>query len=276
MADIKLQPNSISVSTKQNPVKLPVFFFKLSRSTPAKPCSSHSQSPSKMAKDTMPRPWFLDLVPLLVVLLAAVHVLALAYWIYRLATEKQPQRRFSSLVYALDYKIDADIVIDSCHCESKHVFSGLVCVMLNSGCMEKLDIFSGHMNFQFDGNVGTIMSGCFIKVPSKVSLVVLNCNVSHEAYEPVSNVPPNACLVMGIADFQTSVIRLLAMGVADGQCMMCLIGRICFGLIYICALETRELLSKVDNEWPLLLGPSLLVGSVSTIMSGEENHYGRG
>ncbi|KAI5556080.1 hypothetical protein POPTR_018G014101v4 [Populus trichocarpa] len=45
-----------------------------------------------MAKDTMPRPWFLDLVPLMVVLLAVAHVLALAYWIYRLATEKQPQR----------------------------------------------------------------------------------------------------------------------------------------------------------------------------------------
>ncbi|KAF9662019.1 hypothetical protein SADUNF_Sadunf18G0009600 [Salix dunnii] len=31
----------------------------------------------KMAKDTMPRPWFLDLVPLMVVLLAVAHVLAL-------------------------------------------------------------------------------------------------------------------------------------------------------------------------------------------------------
>uniref|UniRef100_A0A6N2KCC6 Uncharacterized protein n=1 Tax=Salix viminalis TaxID=40686 RepID=A0A6N2KCC6_SALVM len=30
-----------------------------------------------MAKDTMPRPWFLDLVPLIVVLLAVAHVLAL-------------------------------------------------------------------------------------------------------------------------------------------------------------------------------------------------------
>ncbi|ESR63474.1 hypothetical protein CICLE_v10010135mg [Citrus x clementina] len=39
------------------------------------------------------RPWFLDLVPLIVVLLIAAHVFALVYWIYRLATEKQPQRR---------------------------------------------------------------------------------------------------------------------------------------------------------------------------------------
>ncbi|XP_073050967.1 uncharacterized protein [Primulina eburnea] len=38
------------------------------------------------------RPWFLELVPLLVVLLIAAHVIALVYWIYRLATEKQPQR----------------------------------------------------------------------------------------------------------------------------------------------------------------------------------------
>ncbi|OAY53566.1 uncharacterized protein LOC110610651 [Manihot esculenta] len=46
-----------------------------------------------MAESVVPRPWFLDLVPLLVVLLIAAHVLALAYWIYRLATDKQPQRR---------------------------------------------------------------------------------------------------------------------------------------------------------------------------------------
>ncbi|PON73170.1 Transmembrane protein [Parasponia andersonii] len=39
------------------------------------------------------RPWLLDVVPLIVVLLIAVHVFALVYWIYRLATEKQPQRR---------------------------------------------------------------------------------------------------------------------------------------------------------------------------------------
>ncbi|KAG6649774.1 hypothetical protein CIPAW_07G233700 [Carya illinoinensis] len=38
-------------------------------------------------------PWFLQAVPLLVVALIAAHVLALVYWIYRLATEKQPQRR---------------------------------------------------------------------------------------------------------------------------------------------------------------------------------------
>ncbi|KAF7817318.1 Transmembrane protein [Senna tora] len=48
-----------------------------------------------MAKDqhTSSRPWILDAVPFLVVVLIAAHVLALVYWIYRLATEKQPQRR---------------------------------------------------------------------------------------------------------------------------------------------------------------------------------------
>ncbi|XP_054818217.1 uncharacterized protein LOC129317842 [Prosopis cineraria] len=39
------------------------------------------------------RPWFLDQVPFVVVVLIAAHVLALVYWIYRLATERQPQRR---------------------------------------------------------------------------------------------------------------------------------------------------------------------------------------
>ncbi|XP_071918268.1 uncharacterized protein [Coffea arabica] len=38
------------------------------------------------------RPWILEAVPLLVVILIAAHVLALVYWIYRLATEKLPQR----------------------------------------------------------------------------------------------------------------------------------------------------------------------------------------
>ncbi|KAK8319024.1 hypothetical protein V6Z12_A13G213900 [Gossypium hirsutum] len=43
-----------------------------------------------MAKEAQVlRPWFLDLVPVLVVLLIAAHV----YWIFRLATDKQPQRR---------------------------------------------------------------------------------------------------------------------------------------------------------------------------------------
>ncbi|KAB1204766.1 hypothetical protein CJ030_MR8G027387 [Morella rubra] len=42
---------------------------------------------------TSSRPWFLDAVPLMVVVLIAAHVLALVYWIYRLATEKQPLRR---------------------------------------------------------------------------------------------------------------------------------------------------------------------------------------
>ncbi|XP_019058232.1 PREDICTED: uncharacterized protein LOC109116735 [Tarenaya hassleriana] len=46
-----------------------------------------------MAKEQQLRPWFLDLVPALVVLLAAAHVVALVYWIYRLATDRQPQRR---------------------------------------------------------------------------------------------------------------------------------------------------------------------------------------
>ncbi|KAG1361821.1 hypothetical protein COCNU_10G000400 [Cocos nucifera] len=40
----------------------------------------------------IPRPWILEAVPLLVVVLIAAHVLALVYWIYRLATDKQPQR----------------------------------------------------------------------------------------------------------------------------------------------------------------------------------------
>ncbi|KAL7112031.1 hypothetical protein ABFS83_05G128300 [Erythranthe nasuta] len=38
------------------------------------------------------RPWFLDIVPLVVVLLIVAHVLALVYWIYKLATQKQPPR----------------------------------------------------------------------------------------------------------------------------------------------------------------------------------------
>ncbi|XP_030468822.1 uncharacterized protein LOC115687410 [Syzygium oleosum] len=39
------------------------------------------------------RPWLIEAAPYLVVLLIAAHVFALVYWIYRLATEKQPQRR---------------------------------------------------------------------------------------------------------------------------------------------------------------------------------------
>ncbi|MFQ6662860.1 hypothetical protein Gotur_030570 [Gossypium turneri] len=47
-------------------------------------------SATEMAKEAQVlRPWFLDLVPVLVVLLIAAHV----YWIFRLATDKQPQRR---------------------------------------------------------------------------------------------------------------------------------------------------------------------------------------
>ncbi|XP_019084554.1 PREDICTED: uncharacterized protein LOC104769283 [Camelina sativa] len=45
-----------------------------------------------MAKDQHLRPWFLDLVPALVIFLAAAHVIALGYWIYRLATDRRPQR----------------------------------------------------------------------------------------------------------------------------------------------------------------------------------------
>ncbi|EOA21918.1 hypothetical protein CARUB_v10002401mg [Capsella rubella] len=36
-----------------------------------------------------------DLVPAIVVFLAAVHVLALVYWIYRLASDRPPQRKKS-------------------------------------------------------------------------------------------------------------------------------------------------------------------------------------
>ncbi|XP_066335342.1 uncharacterized protein [Miscanthus floridulus] len=40
------------------------------------------------------RPWLVDLLPVLVVLVIAAHVLALGYWIYRLATDgsRQPAR----------------------------------------------------------------------------------------------------------------------------------------------------------------------------------------
>ncbi|GAB4839820.1 hypothetical protein Ancab_020530 [Ancistrocladus abbreviatus] len=37
------------------------------------------------------KPWIVELVPLLVVILIVAHVFALVYWIYRVATEKQPQ-----------------------------------------------------------------------------------------------------------------------------------------------------------------------------------------
>ncbi|KAL0842912.1 hypothetical protein Bca101_016157 [Brassica carinata] len=46
---------------------------------------------SLMAKEQHLRPWFLDLVPALVILLAAAHVIALGYWIYRLATDRRAQ-----------------------------------------------------------------------------------------------------------------------------------------------------------------------------------------
>ncbi|KNA05320.1 hypothetical protein SOVF_191390 [Spinacia oleracea] len=37
------------------------------------------------------KPGFLELVPLFVVLLIAAHVIALVYWMFRVATEKQQQ-----------------------------------------------------------------------------------------------------------------------------------------------------------------------------------------
>nr|KYP44218.1 hypothetical protein KK1_034282 [Cajanus cajan] len=39
------------------------------------------------------KPWIQDAVPLLVVILIAAHVLAMVYWIYRLATQKQTRQR---------------------------------------------------------------------------------------------------------------------------------------------------------------------------------------
>ncbi|CAL4917182.1 unnamed protein product [Urochloa decumbens] len=46
------------------------------------------------AVPTLRPAWLLDLLPLAVVLLIAAHVLALGYWIYRLATDgsRQPAR----------------------------------------------------------------------------------------------------------------------------------------------------------------------------------------
>ncbi|KAF1871738.1 hypothetical protein Lal_00020533 [Lupinus albus] len=48
-----------------------------------------------MAKEqfSLTRPWIHDTVPLLLVILIALHVLAMVYWIYKLATQKQPQQR---------------------------------------------------------------------------------------------------------------------------------------------------------------------------------------
>ncbi|CAM8910015.1 unnamed protein product [Rhodiola kirilowii] len=40
------------------------------------------------------KPWILQALPILLVVLVAAHVLALAYWIYRLATDnKQPRSK---------------------------------------------------------------------------------------------------------------------------------------------------------------------------------------
>ncbi|GMP35763.1 hypothetical protein CsSME_00008092 [Camellia sinensis var. sinensis] len=51
--------------------------------------------PTKMANQQQltTRPRILEAASLTVVILMAAHVLALVYWIYSLATEKQPQRR---------------------------------------------------------------------------------------------------------------------------------------------------------------------------------------
>ncbi|KAH7688077.1 hypothetical protein IHE45_03G008500 [Dioscorea alata] len=48
-----------------------------------------------MAKGQQPAtgPWILEAMPLLAVVLMAAHVLALVYWMYRLATDKQSQKK---------------------------------------------------------------------------------------------------------------------------------------------------------------------------------------
>ncbi|KAG4953789.1 hypothetical protein AAZX31_14G103300 [Glycine max] len=47
-----------------------------------------------MAKpESQEHPWISNAVPLLVVLLIALHVFALVYWIYRLATDNKPQQQ---------------------------------------------------------------------------------------------------------------------------------------------------------------------------------------
>ncbi|CAM8964093.1 hypothetical protein QQ045_002957 [Rhodiola kirilowii] len=44
-------------------------------------------------KQVMATPWIADALPVVVVVLIAAHVIALVYWIYRVATEKQSARR---------------------------------------------------------------------------------------------------------------------------------------------------------------------------------------
>ncbi|MFS7954705.1 hypothetical protein Hanom_Chr07g00633671 [Helianthus anomalus] len=44
-------------------------------------------------QQTSIQPWILEVLPFIVVVLIAAHVIALVYWIYRLATEKLPGRR---------------------------------------------------------------------------------------------------------------------------------------------------------------------------------------
>ncbi|KAL4182272.1 hypothetical protein AMTRI_Chr12g275140 [Amborella trichopoda] len=47
-----------------------------------------------MAKEELvSRPWVIGWVPFLVVALIVAHLLAFAYWIYRVATERQSHRR---------------------------------------------------------------------------------------------------------------------------------------------------------------------------------------
>ncbi|XP_050943652.1 uncharacterized protein LOC103493902 [Cucumis melo] len=56
---------------------------------------NRDRSPSAMAnqQNVDSRPWILDVVPFIVVILITAHVLALVYWIYRLVTDNRPQRR---------------------------------------------------------------------------------------------------------------------------------------------------------------------------------------
>uniref|UniRef100_A0A6N2KCQ5 Uncharacterized protein n=1 Tax=Salix viminalis TaxID=40686 RepID=A0A6N2KCQ5_SALVM len=75
-----------------------------------------------MAKDTMPRPWFLDLVPLIVVLLAVAHVLAL-------------NTISSSIIYKLVNWLPPRL----CFCVSKcNIFVDFLVVILSSLLIQEL------------------------------------------------------------------------------------------------------------------------------------------
>ncbi|PVH66385.1 hypothetical protein PAHAL_1G230900, partial [Panicum hallii] len=73
-------------------------FFASRGRTGEAPASQRSLSPAPptMAQQK-PQPatgsGILDAVPLFVVVLLAAHVLALVFWMYKLASEKQPPRR---------------------------------------------------------------------------------------------------------------------------------------------------------------------------------------